>query len=197
MPDELPAILRDLPCELFGERVLLRPPRPGDGPALWEACDESREHLKPWMPWIEETKTSADSEAYARRAYARWTLREDIPLAIWERETGRLLGGTGLHRINWELPAFEIGYWLRVSAVGQGYMTDTVRTLCQFAFETLKANRVEIRCDALNERSAAVPRRLGFVHEATLRNSDRTTGGELRDTCIFALIPADYERIFR
>ena len=61
-------------------------------------------------------------------------------------------------------------------------------------FETLGANRVEIRCDALNARSAAVPRRLGFVHEATLRNDTRDHTGKLRDTFIFGMTPDDYAR---
>jgi ribosomal-protein-serine acetyltransferase len=197
MPDQLPAILRDLPSELIGERVLLRPPRPGDGAAIWEATDESREHLKPWMPWIEGTKTPADSEQYARRSAASWITRDDLPLTIWERATDRYLGGTGFHRIHWEVPSFEIGYWIRKSAEGQGYITETVRLLCRFAFEPLEANRVEIRCDSRNERSAAVPRRLGFHHEATLRNDSRSISGELRDTFVFAMLPADYERVFK
>ncbi len=127
-----------------------------------------------------------------RRGAARWLLREDLMVTLWDRKTGRCLGGSGLHRIDWTVPAFEIGYWLRTSAWGQGYITETVQTLCRFAFETLGANRVEIRCDPRNTRSAAVPIRLGFVQEALLRNDVRDGAGELRDTLIFALTPSDY-----
>jgi RimJ/RimL family protein N-acetyltransferase len=194
--EAMPPILRDLPDELCGERVVLRPFRAGDGAALWEATEESRDHIRPWLPWGEETRAPADSEAYARRSLARWMSREELPLGIWERTTGRFLGGTGLHRIRWEIPAFEIGYWLRRSAVGQGYMTETVRVLCHFAFEGLSANRVEIRVDARNDRSAAVPRRLGFVHEATVRNESIGAEGELRDMLLFGMIPEDYCRAF-
>src|SRR5579859_6957453 len=145
--EAMPPILRDLPDELYGERVLLRPFRAGDGQALWEATEESRDHIRPWLPWGDDTRAPSDSEAYARRALARWVSREDLPLGIWDRATNRFLGGSGLHRIRWNIPAFEIGYWLRQSAEGQGYMTETVRVLCKFAFETLSANRVEIRVD--------------------------------------------------
>jgi ribosomal-protein-serine acetyltransferase len=197
MEYETPQILRDFPSELTGERVLLRPPRPGDGPAIWEATDESRERLAPWMPWVKETRAPDDSERFARQAAANWVTRSDLPMTIWERSTNRFLGGTGFHRNHWDVPSFEIGYWIRSTAEGQGFVTETVRVLCCFAFETLAANRVEIRCDALNARSAAVPRRLGFVHEATLRNDSRSVSGELRDTYVFAMIPADYERVFK
>lgn len=195
MSESVPPILRDLPTEIVGERVLLRPYRPGDGEAIWQAIDESRESLRPWLPWVDATKSAADSEMAARRAAGRWLLREDLTVGVWERTIGTLLGGSGLHRMNWDIPSFEIGYWLRTSAEGKGYMTEAVRLLCRLTFETLGANRVEIKCDAKNERSAAIPRRLGFVHEATLRNHDRDVSGELRDTLIFAMTPADYARL--
>ncbi len=188
-------LLWDLPEELAGERVLVRPYRPGDGDALWEAVEESREHLRPWMPWVGDHKSPADSEAYARRAQARWLLREDLSVGVWERVTGRFLGGSGLHQADLDVPAFEIGYWLRASAEGRGYMTEAAALLCRLAFETLKANRVCIQCDSRNVRSAAIPRRLLFVQEATLRNHHRDTSGELRDTLIFALTPEDYARL--
>jgi RimJ/RimL family protein N-acetyltransferase len=70
-----------------------------------------------------------------------------------------------------------------------------VRLLVRFAFETLGANRVFLRCDARNVRSAAVAQRLGFVHEATHRNEARDHRGSLRDTMIFALTPDDYTRL--
>ena len=63
--------------------------------------------------------------------------------------------------------------------------------LVRLAFDQLHAERVEIRCDARNPRSAAVPRRLGFVHEATLRRARRTVDNELADTLVFALTRAD------
>jgi|SRR5579871_780943 len=190
--DPVLPILRELPEELHGARVCVRPYRPGDGPALWEAVEESREHLLPWLPWGDKHKSPEDSEAFVRKARAQWLLREDLPYGIWERETDRFLGGTGLHRIDWETPSFEIGYWLRRCAVGHGYMTDAVQLLCTLAFETLAANRVFIRCAARNVRSAAIPRRLGFVHEATLRNDRRNTAGELYDMLVFGMTPDDY-----
>lgn len=113
-------------------------------------------------------------------------------VGIWQKQTGIYLGGSGLHRIRWEVPSFEIGYWLRASAWGQGYVTETVRLLCALAFETLGGQRVEIRCDARNARSAAVPLRCGFVREACLRNESRDGAGNLRDTLVFALTPEDY-----
>lgn len=188
-------ILRALPDELVGPRVILCPRHCADDAAVWEAVEESREELGPWMPWVAKTLHPDDCVATGRRAGARWLLREDLPVAVLDRSTGRYLGGSGLHRIDWEVPAFELGYWLRTSAVGRGYVSEAVRLLCALAFDTLGGRRVEIRCDARNARSVAVPRRLGFVEEGCLRNHCRDAAGELRDTLIFAMTPEDYARV--
>jgi RimJ/RimL family protein N-acetyltransferase len=189
--------LREVPNELVGERVIVRPYRPGDGAQLWEAVEESREHLLPWLPWGDTHKSPSDSEEFARKMEAKWLLREDMPAGIWERATGRYLGGTGLHRIDWEVPSFEIGYWLRKSAVGNGFMTEAVRLLCALAFETLGANRVHIQAAAGNLKSAAIPPRLGFVLESTQRNAKRISTGELVDMLVFAMTPTEYKEVMR
>jgi len=192
MENKKDPILRDLPEELSGERVRLRPYRAGDGMALWEAVEESREHLQPWRPWEDHPVSPDETEAFVRHEMVKWILREYLPMSLWEKETGKYLGGVGLYHIRWEVPSFQIGYWLRASAEGKGYMTEAVRLLCDCAFQTLEAQRVEIRCDTRNARSAAIPRRLGFMHDATLQNQSRNSQGELRDDFVFSMTPDRY-----
>ena len=177
--------------ELVGERVVVRPYRPEDAEQHYAAVEESRAHIAPWLPWVGGYASVEDSRDYIARERAHWLLREDLGLGIFERATGRYLGGTGLHPRNWDVGVFEIGYWLRASAEGHGYMAESVRLLTDFALDTLGANRVYIRCDARNTRSANVARRLGFVPEAHLRNEARAADGSLRDTLVFARIPGD------
>ena len=87
-----PPILRDLPDEIVGQRIVLRPYRAGDGAALWEAVEESREHIRPWLPWGDTHRTPDDSEGFARRFQAKWLLREDMIASVWERASGRFIG---------------------------------------------------------------------------------------------------------
>lgn len=195
MPAAIDPILLNLPDELRGERIQVRPYRAGDGDAVFEAINESRDHLRPWMPWVDSHGTQADSEAFVRRSQASWIGRTELVMGIWERDGGRFLGSSGLHCRDWDIPCLEVGYWLRRSAEGHGYVSETVRLLIPFAFETLSANRLFLRCDARNTRSVAVAKRLGFVHEATHRNESRDHHGSLRDTMIFALTPDDYSRL--
>ncbi|MCB8984563.1 MAG: GNAT family N-acetyltransferase [Ardenticatenaceae bacterium] len=185
-------ILRDFPHQIETERLLIRCPLPGDGAALATAVRESLPELRPWLPWAMHEPTAEDSEANVRRGYARFLSREDLWLLLLLKETNTIIGGSGLHRIEWDIPKFEIGYWLGTPYTGHGYMTEAVAAIADFALTTLGAMRVEIRCDALNERSAAVARRLNFVHEGTLRCDRRNhLTHELRDTMIFARIAGD------
>ncbi|MDN3015203.1 GNAT family N-acetyltransferase [Paenibacillus sp. BSR1-1] len=180
-------ILNDFPDEFYSERLLIRKPMPGDGQAVYEAMQASIEELKPWMPWAHRKQNELDVEANMRDAHAKFLTREDLRLHLYDKETGQFIGSSGLHRINWDVPKFEIGYWIDSRYSGRGYITEAVEAITNFAFTELKARRVEIRCDSKNVRSKAIPERLGFNLEGILINDAFSAeGNELRDTCIFA-----------
>jgi RimJ/RimL family protein N-acetyltransferase len=183
-------LLLDIPDFIETERLLLRTPRAGDGPAIHEAVMESMAELQVWMPWAKPDRQLDESEAFARRSVAHWIERTNLDMLLVEKETGLVVGCGGFPRMDWEVPSFEIGYWLRTSHWGRGLMTEAVVAWTDFAFDILGARRVEIRCDARNERSGAVARRAGFTFEATLVNNARENG-RLRSTHIFALTRED------
>jgi len=187
--------LIDIPERLEGERVVVRAYLPGDGPALREAVAESREDLRPWMPFADEHQTDADAEAFVRKSRARWFGRDDMGMGIFARDSGKFLGGTGLHRVDWRIRRFEIGYWIRSSETGKGYVTEAVQLLCSLAFDILNANRVHIRCAVINEKSAAVARRAGFHYEGVLRNDVLSPDGRPHDSHSFSLTPEDWARL--
>lgn len=181
-------ILLDFPESFDTQRLFLRAPRFGDGKAVNEAIAESIDELRPWMPWAKEVPTLDESEENVRVARLKFLERADLRLHLWDKETGQLIGCSGFHRIDWMAKKFEIGYWLRTSAWGKGLMTEAVEGITTFAMETLEANRVEIRCDANNLRSAAVAKRLGYPLEAVLRHEKLNTAGELSDSMVFAKV---------
>ena len=181
----------NLPELIEGERIVLRTWRFTDAPELWAAVDESRERLGRWMEWLDGHVSIVDSQEYCRRMAAAWAERTNLALGIWSRDERRLLGATGYHGIDWSVPSFEIGYWIREGEEGKGYVTETVRLLTRFAFGPLAAQRLWLTCDVANARSRAVPERLGWVREAYLRNHQRRPDGTLRDTLLYALVPGD------
>nr|BBH92580.1 ribosomal-protein-serine acetyltransferase [Thermogemmatispora argillosa] len=179
---------------LTGQNVIVRPYREEDAPFLFAAIQESRAHLRPWLPWADQHQRIEETRDWINRQRAAWLLREIYNCAVISQADGQLAGGISLKPHDWRARVFEIGYWLRVTATGRGYMTEAVQLLTAFAFEQLAANRVFIRCDERNERSAAIPRRLGFVFEGCLRSESLAPDGQLRNTLVFALTSTDYQQ---
>ena len=177
-----------VPDQLETERLLIRSPRLEDTPLVYEAVLESRKELQPWMPWATDDYTLEACETNQRQAIAKFVTQEDFRLMFFDKQTGRLIGNSGFHRIDWSVPRFEIGYWCRSSETGKGYVTEVVRGLSKLAFETLGAARVEICCDDLNIKSAAVAQRCGYTLEGIRRNDERSANGQLRSTRIYGMI---------
>lgn len=181
-------ILLSIPEKFESDRLIIRAPLRGDGVRVNEAIKESIEELRPWMPWAQQVPTIEESEIVSREGYVRFAERSDLMLYLIHKKTNEFIGGSGLHRVDWQARKFEIGYWLRTSCCGQGYMTEAVARITQFAIQELQANRVEIRCDSRNSRSINVAERLDFTKEGILRGEKCDVNGLLRDTIIFAKI---------
>ncbi len=179
-------ILIDTPMPIKTPRLLMRPPQAGDGVELNKAILESFEQLHQWLPWASEKFPGEVSETYARQAAADWILRKELNLLLLDPTGTAIIGGSGFNGIEWDLPSFHIGYWVRTSYEGQGYITEAVNALTRYAFEQLHAVRVEIRCDEDNLKSSKVAQRLLYNLEANLRSSARKPDGRLRNTLIYA-----------
>ncbi|HZV92662.1 MAG TPA: GNAT family protein [Caldimonas sp.] len=192
MQASIEPLLIDVPTRIETARLILRSPRQGDGAAVNAAVIASHHELDKWLPWAIDLPTLDESEAHCRRQQARFILREDLAMFIFAREPdggeGELLGGTGLHRIDWALRRFEIGYWRRSGLEGRGIVTEAVRALSRMAFDVLAARRVEVRMDNDNERSWKVAERAGFTLEAVLRFDSSTPAGEPRSTRVYARV---------
>jgi RimJ/RimL family protein N-acetyltransferase len=188
-----PPILKDFPESFETERLLIRSPLPGDGPEMHAAVNESLDELLPWMDWPKEHKTIEDSEERIRRDRVRFLERSDLLLLLFLKGTNTLVGSSGLHRMDWSVPRFEIGYWCRTRFAGHGYITEAVRGIGAFAFEHLGARRVEIRCDSLNRRSVRVAERAGYRLEGELRNAEVGADLEPRNVLVFSMIPEAHE----
>lgn len=180
-------ILLDLPVLVYTDRLLLRSPQVGDGTLVNAAIKESFEGLHKWMSWASKMPTLEESEIDIRKDMAHWILRECLRFYAFLKEGDALVGSVAIHKVNWDLPAFQIGYWGNSSYSGQGYMTEATAAATQYAFKILKAIRVEICCDPDNERSRRIPERLNYQFEGNLRFSEpKEDGSGVRDTLVFA-----------
>lgn len=188
-------ILLDLPEGFESERLLIRVPKPGDGAILQEAYLETYSRLKPWFPWAQTESSVEEREDFVRQQYARFIKREDMMLMLFLKSGHKLIGCSGLHVQNWDVPSFEIGYWVRTGYEGKGYIIEAVNRITEFGFMDMKANRIFIRCDIANVRSQSVAKRAGFLYEGTFRNFERRHhSGELTDMIYFGLTSEDYRK---
>lgn len=185
-------LLIHVPERIVTERLVIRCAQPGDGTVLNAAVCDSLDALRPFVPWAGTAPTLAESEAVCRRAQARFRLREDLMLLIFERAAGdtegELLGGTGLHRMDWKARRFEIGYWRRSGREGRGIATETVHAMTRLAFDELRAQRVELRIDNLNRASWRVAERCGFTLEGVMRSESMGPAGALRDMRVYSKV---------
>jgi RimJ/RimL family protein N-acetyltransferase len=130
---------------------------------------------------------------WLRKCRGDFDLGRDYIYGIFDRRETEILGGTGLH-LRYGPGVREIGYWISKSHMGQGLATEVALALVKVAFLVDEVSRVEIHCDPKNEKSAAIPRRLGFVHEATLRHRRKNSTGAWGDTMIWTLLAEEFPK---
>ena len=173
-------------------RLVIRCWDPADAALMKAAVDESLEHLRPWMPWAKDEPQELQKKIGLLRSFrGRFDLGQDFVYGIFDREERRVLGGTGLHT-RLEPDAREIGYWIHQDFTHQGFATETSAALTRVAFEVDGMRRVEIHVAVENEYSAAVPRKLGYTLDGTLRQRSLLEDGRYHDHMIWTLLRDEY-----
>ena len=173
------------------ERLVVRCYQPSDVQMLADSVAENIDHLKPWMPWAHDEPQALEEKVRGiRRFRGMFDLNQDFVYGIFNPEETRLLGGTGLHtRLG--ASELEIGYWIHKDFINQGLVTESTSALIKVAFEIIHVHRLEIHCDPANLASAAIPRKLGFTHEGTLRAKNAFHDG-WTDSMIWGLLEDEY-----
>ena len=172
-------------------RLVIRCWDPKDAALLQAAAAESKEHLLSFMPWaVNEPQTVEQKVELMRRFRGLFDRGEDYVYGIFNQDESRALGGTGLHTRP-SGNALEIGYWLHKDFINQGFVTESTAALTRVAFEIHHVDRMEIHCSVENLASAAIPRKLGYIHEATRRRL-AYANGKPSDSMIWTLFADEY-----
>ncbi len=159
----MPVDLPQTSPELLGDGVLLSPWEEADLPRILELADD---------PATREFSGSLRSVATiddARRWMSDRTGPGRVDLAVRDVATRALIGRTGLHRFDDDIPSAEIGYGVLPSHRRRGVATAAVTTLARWGFEELGLRRVELLHDLANTASCRVAVAAGFVHEGVER----------------------------
>lgn len=184
-------LLLDIPLQMNTKRLILRAPlQSGDEEIVYEAIKDSFNELKAWLSLFQEIPTIEETDILLKNSHNNFLKRESFRFLIFEKDGGKdFIGTASLHRIDWDIPKCEIGYWMNTKFSGNGYMTEAVKELVDFGFNHLALKRMEIRCESRNLKSRFIPEKLGFTFEGTLRNDDLSADGSmLTDTCIYSKI---------
>jgi ribosomal-protein-serine acetyltransferase len=154
-----------------GRGLELRPLNLRDAGAVFALVEANRSHLRRWLPWVDATRSVGDIREFLRRVTAQAKAGTGQAFGLWWQ--GRLVGIASLVWIDASNRSAAIGYWLAQETEGRGLMSAAVAALLRHGFRTLQLNRIEIRAGVRNRRSRAIPLRLGFRHEGTLRQAER------------------------
>ena len=157
---------------------------------LFALTDRNRAHLRPWLPWVDQTTSPADTRAFIAGTLHQLAENNGLHVGIWFR--GELVGVIGFLYVKWPSRKTEIGYWLDAAAQGHGIMTRACRALIEYAFSELGLNRVEIHCAPGNTRSCAVPERLGFTQEGVLRQVE-WLNVHFADNVVYGLLASEWQ----
>jgi RimJ/RimL family protein N-acetyltransferase len=185
-------IMMDLPMPIKTDRLIICEPRFGDGATIYEAKIETWDMLTQWMPWAKGTPTVEDDEKVMREAHVKFLNRTDLMMLAFEKETGMFVGGTGLHRFDWDTRIIEIGYWYRKSVHGKGYATEGTKALIRYAFDVLDANKVIVMHAEGNEASKRVIEKCGLEFEFKSIKDIRLPNGKFADHYNYSLFNADH-----
>ncbi len=173
-------------------RLVLECPDPARSAAVKKCEDESRGALMKYMIWADrEPETLEETATKVRMFRARFDRGEDYVYHAWDRASGAGAGGCGLHpRVG--KGGLEIGYWVHEPRHRQGLASEMAAALTRVAFEIEDCRWCEIRTARSNTASAGVPPKLGYVHEATLRDRLEVPRGGVEDAFVFTMLAKDY-----
>ncbi len=119
-----------------------------------------------------------------------------VMLVIIDNLTGKIIGTSSLYDISFRHKRLEIGSsWLDSNYQGTAYNAIAKKLLITTLIEKLGFNRVQLKCDALNEKSRHAMLKLGFVYEGTLHRHAVTFSGRVRDSLVFAITDITWNNI--
>lgn len=179
------------PKKITSERLVLQSYRLELAETMFEYVVKDRKRLARFLPWPNSMKTVQDEIRYIKSMQKARRGFQNFDFCIFRKSDGIYMGNIGAHSIQWDQHRCELGYWILGDFEGNDYVSEAVRAL-EIALFKVGFNRIEIRCNTRNARSARVPRSCGYMHEGTLRQ-DGIDLGKFRDTMIFGKLKREWK----
>jgi RimJ/RimL family protein N-acetyltransferase len=182
------------PITLEGSVVRLEPIRPEHAEFFWNAAKDALDDIFQWIPY--RMKSREDFERLVEKAFQEQGRAESIVFATVERQSGRVIGSTRFMNIDRVNRRVEIGStWIAPAWQRTGVNTEAKYLMLRHAFEVWQCFRVELKTDALNERSRNAILRIGAKEEGTLRRHVLTWTGRVRDSVYFSILDSEWAEV--
>lgn len=156
---------------------------------VFEAIDQNREFLKKWLPFIEETQQVKQTEDFIRSIVSQQGKKRDEVFSIWYNQ--EFAGLIGFKDTDWINHKTELGYWLIPKMQGKGIITTCMQKLIKIGFYKWGMNRIQVKVACGNDKSEAIPKRLGFQLEGIERAGEFHQGKYL-DLKVYSFLKSDY-----
>lgn len=174
-------------------RCVIRRFREGDGVEFYQLVSQNRSYLEDHFPrLLRDVGSREEAEAFVRYRLADWLLQNNFAFGVWRRKEADLIGFIHLNEIDWSVPVAEIAYFLDHDFTGQGFMTETVARIIEFAFKQLQLDKLRLRTLSDNFASQRLARRVGFRREGDLRGEFRNSSGVMSDLMLLGLTREEY-----
>jgi RimJ/RimL family protein N-acetyltransferase len=184
------------PFTLEGSTVCLEPIRPEHAESFWNAAKDSLGDIFQWIPY--RMKTFEDFQRLVEKAFAEQERGESVVFATVERNSGRVIGSTRFMNIDRVNRRVEIGStWIAPAWHRTAVNTEAKYLMLHRAFEVWQCIRVELKTDALNQRSRNAILRIGAKEEGTLRKHMITWTGRVRDSIYFSILDTEWPEVKR
>jgi N-acetyltransferase len=179
------------PLTLQGEVVCLEPIQGEHWHPMWEVAKDSLEDIFRWYPY--RVASAADFQLFVQKALSEQERGESLVFATTELHSGKIIGSTRFMNIDRANRRVEIGStWIAPLWQRTAVNTEAKYVMLRHAFEDWGCVRVELKTDALNQKSRNAILRIGAKEEGTLRKHLVTWTGRIRDTVYFSILDTEW-----
>lgn len=164
-------LLMKIPTRLETERLVVRKYKKGDGQHLFALVERNNNCQFLWanVEEVASLKTKTEAEIMVRKHEAEWVGRLRFVMGVWLKDENKCVGQIWIEPDKWDVPSFEIGWFVDGGYEGMGIAAESARRCLEFLFDNLKAHRVSAIMRDTGPRSWKLAERLGFRREGHLR----------------------------
>jgi ribosomal-protein-serine acetyltransferase len=173
------------------EKLELREITLSDATAIFKTIDRNRNYLRTWLPFVDYTRSVADTESYILSVSASVNFSEMVFVVLYQLQHIGIIGFKGIDPINLKL---EIGYWLAEAQQGKGIMIHCCQAMINYAFESLEMNRIQLKVATGNYKSQKIPVKLGFTREGIERDGELSSTGQFHDLEVYSLLKREWKK---